>query len=752
MTKCQHFLLLVGVMPLFAAPVLPQPITIDTSKGVIDGRVAVSFWPSAGLESRELRDPTGFEVHLVPVEDQDQEYAYPCGTWFQPPRGRYRLWMETDGWMSPHPAIFIYAGSRFEGAGMAGVSPVVPAGTVKLSEDLNLGSNHRLRLLHMDSHNVTPLPRREISRRADADAARIGVRMPEGPALVMLFDNEAGEYLALSRPVQVTRNTVTTARPEPPTAGSDLLVALDRPSMARDKAEYDVELMVGGPKLPDTPPAVVVRTIERLYAVWYGLGGSYVNLKVSSPTVFLEPQEVVLTSGKVAMYRGKLRRLPAVDVQLDLPSQLITEELALAVLTDPEGDQVRHEKVSLASRQVRLEKLPAEPLEIMLEVPPWDFRERVDLSDGEDRTVVFSPPAIHVHGTVYRGDEEHPGVVSFRVGGPGREVAAPADEDGAYETVLFHPGYYVVFVALEGARGPRYVDFLDEPIMADTKLDFHIPANVYRVRVVDATSGTGVAGAEVGADNAGERKKASQGAVTDADGVAELQPLRPGTLEVWVTAEGYLPSERLTEQVPDGQVERELTIMLRPVESTARLRVVLGDGSPAAGAEVRAQPALDNALPLWENRCDAQGLVDVPAQADGAFLLIRHPAAGILIRPWRGSEVSGNDLVWRLPAAATPLRVRVTNSWGEPAAWAQLAVWIDGVRVTGRTLAWMAGSTVGGSDSRGLWQAHNLPATPIGILAWMRSEAAGALGGSYDSMASPVAYPWTETVEIEALE
>ncbi|MCP4545594.1 MAG: hypothetical protein GY835_03880 [bacterium] len=45
-----------------------------------------------------------------------------------------------------------------------------------------------------------------------------------------------------------------------------------------------------------------------------------------------------------------------------------------------------------------------------------------------------------------------------------------------------------------------------------------------------------------------------------------------------------------------------------------------------------------------------------------------------------------------------------------------------------------------------------LPATSIGILAWMRSEAAGALGGSYDSMASPVAYPWTETVEIEALE
>ncbi len=239
----------------------------------------------------------------------------------------------------------------------------------------------------------------------------------------MLFDNEAGEYLALSQPIQVTRNAVTTAKPEPPTAGSDLLVALERPAMVRDKVEYDVEPMVGGPELPDTPPAAVVRTAERLYAVWYGLDGDYVHLRVSSPTVFLEPQEIVLTSGLVATYRGKLRRLPAADVQLDLPSQLITEEMALAVLTDPEGDQVRHQEVSPSTRQVRLEKLPAEPLEIVLEVPPWDFRERVDLSAGENRTVVFAPPAIHVHGTVYRGDEEHPGVVSFRAGGPGREVA-----------------------------------------------------------------------------------------------------------------------------------------------------------------------------------------------------------------------------------------------------------------------------------------------------------------------------------------
>ncbi|MCP4592798.1 MAG: hypothetical protein GY842_18850, partial [bacterium] len=294
MTRNRCLLILVATLALFAAPLRPQPIKIDVSKGVIDGRVAVSFWPTAGLESRELRDPTGFEVHLVPVDDQDQEYAYPCGTWFQPPRDRYRLWLEADGWMSPDSTILIYAGSRFEGAGMAGVSPVVPAGTVRLSEDLDLGSNHSLRLLHVDSHNIGPRPLREISRRAGADAARRGVRMPEGRVLVMLFDNEAGEYLALSRPVQVTRNAVTTAKPEPPTAGSDLLVALDRPALARDKAEYDVELVVGGPELPDTPPAVVVRTTERLYAVWYGLSGSYVNLKATSPTVFLEPQEVVL--------------------------------------------------------------------------------------------------------------------------------------------------------------------------------------------------------------------------------------------------------------------------------------------------------------------------------------------------------------------------------------------------------------------------------------------------------------------------
>ncbi|MCP4550341.1 MAG: hypothetical protein GY835_28105, partial [bacterium] len=198
----------------------------------------------------------------------------------------------------------------------------------------------------------------------------------------------------------------------------------------------------------------------------------------------------------------------------------------------------------------RFEKVPAEELEVILRIPPWGFHESADLRDGLDQAIFFQREPIYVEGTVYRGDEPHPAVVKFRVYGAEDILEIQTNDSGRYEAVLFNPVYYLVYVALKDVKGPPYIDFLDVPITESTTLDFRIPAGIYRVSVRDANTDLGIAAADVSASNSfssninpsthesGRKKKNCQRAIADQDGVADLQPLRPGKLVLKVSAEG----------------------------------------------------------------------------------------------------------------------------------------------------------------------------------------------------------------------
>ncbi|MCP4662939.1 MAG: hypothetical protein GY856_46700, partial [bacterium] len=264
-------------LPVATAPAtFPQtPAEIDVSLGHINGKVALSLWPAKGLEDQRLIDPSGFEAHLAKEEDLDEELIFPCGTWFQPPPGRYKFWLEGRGSISPFSSVLHFAGGPFKTQGLAGVTPVVPGGVVALSHEGRLKGDIALRLLHIDSHNSAPKIRREMSRRLIGDAMSQGALMPEGLVLAALFDKSSNEYLAISRPVQVSRRATTWVRPQPPKANTDLLVVLDRPILLTDRARYDVEPVLVGLTGNEKRPDVTVPTPERLYAIWYDLQGKY---------------------------------------------------------------------------------------------------------------------------------------------------------------------------------------------------------------------------------------------------------------------------------------------------------------------------------------------------------------------------------------------------------------------------------------------------------------------------------------------
>ena len=139
----------------------------------------------------------------------------------------------------------------------------------------------------------------------------------------------------------------------------------------------------------------------------------------------------------------------------------------------------------------------------------------------------------------------------------------------------------------------------------------------------------------------------------------------------------------------------------------------------------------------------------VPENVEGAFLLVRHPQAALLIRRW--GRVEGNsESVWTLPEPAQNLTILAKRRDGAVAPGARIAIAIDQLRLSGPVLSWFAASSMANGD--GLWQAQALPRATIRLLAWAPNAFLGDLDSTFDALAFAVPHPWPEIVEVEAIE
>lgn len=741
----RSILILIGlVLPLDA---VAQPPVLDATQGEIDGKVAVAFLAHELGDPSAYLPPEGFEVHLVPASDLDRELVYPAGQWFQPPPGRYRFWVEGNWSMSSGSAIVSYSGSPFRKRGLVGVEEMHPAGLIALDSTVEAGPEIALRLLHTESHNRGKFPQREISRRVVGEARREGVLMPAGPILAGLFDTEKDEYIALSRPVRAPHGEKVTVAPTPPApGGSHVVVVLNRPTPVSSQDEYDVRLSlaIGEKKIK---PSLTIPTADRLYGVWYQVEGRYAELTVESETVFLEPIEIPLRAGKVERVKSRLSPLPDLDVSLQLPDELRALGARLAVRPWDRSEALYSQEVEVGVEAVKFPRLQLGRYEVELQAGPWTFVEDADLTAGQSQEVEFSPEPILLSGTVYRGEDRHPGTVQFYAGA-GRELEATTDERGGYEAIVFRP-VLLVRVQLAGANGPPFAEIFDPPIRYSRTLDLRVPATDFRVQVIDAQTGQPVPEAEVAARNETlDGKTFQQSSTTDGDGVAALPPMRPGRLLVVAEAEGYLPmAEPSVEPVHKDDPGKEISVSLDPIGETTRLRLLLEDGRPAVGAEVLAVPDLRDPTYAWSGRSDSDGRVAVPRRAHGTYLLVRHQKAGFQARRWKSSE---EPIQWTLPSARS-LAVEVVDSSGERVPWAGLTLWVDGLRLEGAGLAWLT-ETRGSTDRHGVWLGKNLPMDAHSLLAWRPSAREEALTGRLDVLAVPIPRRTDEPLQVHAAE
>lgn len=771
-----------GAVALAEPPARPGMLDPGTVLG--QPEPGIKFHPVEWTDSRpsEFPDFAGLEAHLTPPGDPDVELVYPCGAWVDPPASWYHYWLE-GGWrMSPYAGLMSYGG----GHGQTGFAPLAAAGRAVLSPQVLEAASGDLvlELLQADVPHEGNYVRWEIRRRKPAHEVGEGLLMPEGKVIAGLWDRKKRRFVALSRPFEVRGGRTVEAPLRRPAGRADLMVRLarDRDDAASHTADLRAELALeqtGG----ERPPDVKIEAARNIYAIWYSLPPGPAELRAESKGTYLPPRQLELAPGKIELLEAELKPGPALEVELDVPAALRAERLSVEIRRQTGGEVLAGKAIS---HRHTFGNLPPARFKVTLKTSFGAFTREADLRSGADGHLLLKPDLIALRGTVFHGDDEHPAKLTFNTVG-GTPVVAETDEKGAYEAVLLEP-VRNVSIELADVRQEPYVDFFWQAIEASRELDFHLPDVTYAVKVLDTATGKGIAAAAVMVRNAylpdpepGEKeqeeevdgevgrpdprqepaarrqreKVVMQRASTDESGVARLPPLRRGTLDVQASAEGYSPMRQSLKGLAiDGETDRTFEVLLDPVGPTAALRLLLPDGSPAAGAEVMLVDSLATGNSLFSGRADGQGVVRLPRQEAG-LVLARHPGAAFLIREWRptGGDDPANVMAWNLAAASErPLTVRIRDASGKnAAASAELAVWVDGHRLSGRLLAWLTGGSPL-ADPSGAWQGANLPRGPVAVLAWEPPAREQASAGSLDPQATAVGYPWPDPVEVRALD
>lgn len=696
---------------------VPPP---DKSKGEIDGKMAVYFMPLAGVEGTNfdhILPGDGCEVRLASTQDLERELVYDCSTWFLPPEGNWRVWLEAPASTSEGHGVLMWEHEPFRGYGQVAGFGMEPAGRVALAPSVAVPAGASFRLVHLRTETKGQW-RSMFDRRAVGNRVRTGVAMPVGSVLTGLFDAKSGDAIALAKPVNVEVGKTVFATPAPPKKGSDVMVVLTRPREAKAE-KNDLSL-----SLDQRAPDVVVAAKDRIIAVWYAVDARKVTLHTTSKTLRFDPVELTLNPGKVTTHRAKLALLPSITLNIHTP----VEREMRAELRRVHTSAALQQFDVKPNREYRFESVPAEPLEVALTFGPWQFKKQVDLAAGADESVIFDLNPMTVTGTVFHGRDPAPkATIDFHADKGVERVIA--DEAGRYEAILWRRDDYVAEVkvpkvSMAFAEGPFEVT-------RSTELDFRVPNTNFEVDVKDAVTGKPIGGASVFAASVskhgeGERNVV-QTAISDERGRAILPPLREGSLQVRARKDGYHDSEPTKDLVASVDDEGHYEILLKPVGETIRVNV-------AAGAEVWAVASTTGyEQPLWRGAADQNGRIDIPQRVKDAVFLVRAEGFAPAIR-----KIAEE---WTLTNATAPLTLKLDRQ-------SRLALWIDGMRVSGAALIFLTRS-LDATQSNGIWTAAALPAQPLRVLAWRK---AAIESGAFDAVAETLNYPWPPVVEIRSVD
>lgn len=491
----------------------------------------------------------------------------------------------------------------------------------------------------------------------------------------------------------------------------------------------------------------------------------------------MEPLRLTLDGGSVERVEGRMAdapEAPSLDVELELPDSLRTADLGLEILRLPEREILETVEVGEFDWSFRFSGMPRSVVEARLTTPLGTYSRHVDLTSGEDGLLRLIVDPIEITGQVSLGGEGHPAEMTFTTI-RGQTLETSADEDGWYRLITVEPIRSVSIqlqapTADEAGRAGEggdvsslqpFVEFFPDALSEDVQRDFEIPDLRFEIRVVDAVTGRPVGQALVVSRNEyyrnsderdGEPEMAVMQQVTaDEEGRVLLPPLRPGRLEVTASADGYVRmTEPVRAEVFEDMEEQALMLRLEPVGETLRLRLLDSRGEPAQGAEVALADRSGHLL--MEASSDLLGEAELARDEKAVWALVRHNGSAFALRSWPPAGADEGPLTWRLEEPAMPLALRLVSPVGDqPVRHGRLALWYAGVLLPDPVLHWLTGQKPF-ADSNGYWSADNLPKEGISVVAWRSGSESAARDARLASMATPLAPPWPDRVEIRVVE
>ncbi|HEX9986724.1 MAG TPA: hypothetical protein VGF69_25945 [Thermoanaerobaculia bacterium] len=646
------------------------------------------------------------------------------------------------------PAAFIVRGSEITPfltdvarGGEFVLEQFAPAGAVTVSGDLQLAPGQKVLLVSFAS------PHGGLFRYPMLDRAR-SHPVPAGPVLAVVLDNR-DRAVRISPLVNVAHRRTATLSPETPAQGATLLAFLDAPPEPGATSAVTKLTFVDESGIHE-PEALVTGT-DGIVAVWYGREGRG-RIAIDSQKLWLPNADVTLQRRETALVRERLRLRPSLVVEVgavdrEKHAELPRMTLSLHRVTATEEDVVPAADVEPGTTRT-FEHVAPGAYDVVLDVDGFALRAAADLTAGDDARVRIPLEPMRLSGTVYRGTA--PVEAEIRFLQPQGAAVVKTGDDGRYGVTIWRKQrFFVDVLPVDDTARPPFREMVS--VTADRELDFHIPAQRLAARVFDTATSEPIAGAMISfrssyRDESGREASDVLPVVTTEAPVTLLPPGREGTVELNVQADGYIPPEPVRLQVDGREGERIVDLGMRRRTDTARLEVRLADGRAAAGAEL-AILAGQTLLP-WRGTAGADGVAEVPSDAAGNVLLVRHREGASAVVPYPAPTAVPAVV---LDQPGPPLFVHVVDRDGRTIGpiGARITLWHRGTRLTGTAAGFFAWTTaVTATD--GTWRAMGLPRGPVRLLATRKLEAERT--GALDAFAVPIDYPWPAVATVVLAE
>lgn len=692
--------------------------------------IAFSLHGLSGAEVTLSADPASANC-TAQFESGNRQWSVPCGQKVTIEKPTV-AWVESGADITPYIVdVLADAPSKLRSLG--------PAGAAVLPSDLLLAPGE-----HVVLYSLTAPPRglRAFQRHLSGRRATV----PAGPVIAVLYD-AAGRAVSISRPATVPPHGTVDLSFKRAGDGVDVLAFIPRPAEPRTARISPVVTDTAGRH----DPLVVAGDEQTLLAAWYGLAGGSVQLTVDSDDFKVVDGDATARRRDVLVLHPTLQLLPTLTVDIAaLPEDTVAPAMTLEV--SDASKQVLKKLAVQPGQSYKVERLRSPFVNVVLTIGDFITGARADLSNG-DATVSIPLEPIRISGTVFFGGVR--AEAEIRLMQPNKPMSIKTDERGDYALTIWRPQSHV-FIDTVLFESPDVPPFRTVTSFHESRtFDIRVPRTRLAVRVHDADDGTPIAGAEIAlrstaVDAESGRKSSDVRAYRTTEKPLTILPaVPPGAVEVRASASGYEVSAPVSAVVTEGTEGTVIDVpMTRTASSAVPLRLLLRGGAPAAGAEVAA---INTAMQItWRGIANAEGVVRISKQLEGSVIMVRHPGAASSVKILRGSMDDLPPSELREPAP--PIAISFVDDTETPIgpAPAAVAIWQDGFRLFGDALAFYAWSSASTAID-GRWTAKNLPRNPFRIVASRRGPGVFATG-SYDALATTVAYPWSALKPVPVVE